>query len=103
MKIEQLGACGVWIEFLNDRGDTVAQHVVDEWHGRPVPDRGDYVDFADVVGVRLHKGVVIGRRFDLQHSVDGVPQVWVRLVIRIEEVHDAIKARKYGCPSFSTN
>lgn len=103
MKTEQLAACGVWIEFLNHRGDTVAQHVVDEWHGRPVPNRGDYVDFADVIGVRMHKGVVIGRRFDVQHSADGVPQVWVRLVIRVEDTAQVPSARMHGCPSFSQN
>jgi len=84
MKTEAVGVCGVWIEFLDERGHTLAQHVVDEWHGRPVPNRGDHVDFADIVGVRMHGGVVIGRRFDLQHSLDGEPQMWVRLVVRID-------------------
>lgn len=91
MKTEQLSACGVWIEFLDRRGHTVAQHVVDEWHGRPVPNRGDHVDFADIVGVRQQAGTVIARRFDVQHSEDGVPQVWVRLVVRVDD-----SAAEYG-------
>ena len=84
MKTETIGACGVWIEFLDDRGNTVAQHVVDEWHGRPVPNRGDHVDFADIIGVRKHRGTVIGRRFDMQQSPDGESQLWVRLVVRVD-------------------
>jgi len=84
MKTKVQGACGVWIEFLDERGNTVARHVIDEWHGRPVPDRGDRFELADVVGVRKHRGVVIGRNFDLQHSPDGKPQLWVRLVVRVE-------------------
>lgn len=84
MKTAIRDAAGVWIEFLDDRGHTVASHVIDEWHGRPVPARGDQVDFADVVGVRKHRGTVIARQFDLQHSADGEPQVWVRLVVRVE-------------------
>jgi hypothetical protein len=84
MKTEATAASGVWIEFLDDRGHTVARHVVDEWHGRPIPARGDHVDFADIVGVRKHRGVVIARQFDMQHSPDGEPQVWVRLVVRVD-------------------
>lgn len=84
MKTVLHGACGVWIEFLDERGNTVAQHVIDEWHGRPVPERGDRFELADVVGVRKHRGVVIGRRFDLQHSPEGEPLLWVRLVVRVE-------------------
>jgi hypothetical protein len=86
MKTDVHGACGVWIEFLDERGNTVAQHVIDEWHGRPVPNRGDRFELADVVGVRKHRGIVIGRRFDLQQSPDGDPQLWVRLVVRVERM-----------------
>jgi hypothetical protein len=83
MKTDMMAAAGVWIEFVDQRGHTVAQHVVDEWHGRPVPNRGDHVDFADIVGVRMHRGIVIARHFDVQHSLEGLRQVWVRLVVRV--------------------
>jgi hypothetical protein len=102
MKTDAIGACGVWIEFLDERGNTVAQHVVDEWHGRPVPERGDHVDFADIVGVRKHRGTVIGRRFDMQQSVDGEPQLWVGLVVRVD-ADVALPVRARNGASFSVN
>lgn len=102
MKTKVQGACGVWIEFLDRRGNTVAQHVIDEWHGRPVPDRGDRFELADVVGVRKHRGIVIGRRFDLQHSPEGEPQLWVRLVVRVEPSPSDRFAQPRS-PTFSLN
>lgn len=102
MKTDTIGACGVWIEFLDERGHTVAQHVVDEWHGRPVPERGDHVDFADIVGVRKHRGTVIGRHFDMQQSLDGEPQLWVRLVVRVDP-NGAAPVRVRGGSAFSVN
>ena len=103
MKTEQLSACGVWIEFLDRSGNTIAQHVVDEWHGRPIPNRGDHVDFADIVGVRRQAGTVIARRFDVQQSEDGVPQVWVRLVVRIDEATAECGLMRRTAVSFSRN
>jgi hypothetical protein len=100
MKAETVAAavCGVWIEFLDAHGHTLEQHVVDEWHGRPVPARGDSFHMADVIGIRRFQGVVVGREADLQHTSEGEPRLWVRLTVRVTEV-----AARRTLPEFSFN
>lgn len=102
MKTDLQEACGVWIEFLDEQGNTVAQQVIDEWHGRPVPQRGDELHFDEVVGARKCRGTVIARRFDMQYSVDGAPQLWVRLVVRAT-AETAAQASRLARRAFSTN
>ncbi|MCE9605600.1 MAG: hypothetical protein K8U03_11965 [Planctomycetia bacterium] len=75
--------CGIWIEFLDESGNTLARHIVDEWHGRPVPARGDRFHVADIIGVRNHQGIVVDRRYELQHTAEGEPRLWVQLVVRV--------------------
>ena len=94
MKTQEEPAHGVWIEFLDTHGDTVAQQVVDEWRGRPVPDRGDYIEFAATAGAPWHSGIVIARRVDRQQAADGSPRLWVRLIVRL----DAAPARARIAP-----
>jgi len=74
---------GLWIEFLDERGHTLARHVVDEWHGRPVPARGDRFEVSDIIGVRCHHGIVVARREELQHTLEGEPRLWVQLTVRV--------------------
>ncbi|MBL9093019.1 MAG: hypothetical protein JNL96_17505 [Planctomycetaceae bacterium] len=82
----EAAVCGVWIEFLDGRGNLLDQHVIDEWHGRPVPQRGDHFHMSDVVGVRRYRGLVIARHFDLQRTADGAPRMWVRLLVRVAQM-----------------
>ena len=79
----ELPVAGLWIEFLDERGHTLARHVVDEWHGRPVPARGDRFEVSDIIGVRRHQGLVVGRREELQHTLEGEPRLWVQLTVRV--------------------
>jgi len=74
---------GLWIEFLDERGHTLARHVVDEWQGRPVPARGDRFEVSDIIGVRRHQGVVVVRREELQYTPEGEPRLWVQLTVRV--------------------
>ncbi|MGC3968526.1 MAG: hypothetical protein QM775_14445 [Pirellulales bacterium] len=63
-----------------------------------MPARGDSFHMADVVGVRRFQGTVIGRRFDLQHTCEGEPRLWVRLTVRVTKV-----AAPRMTPEFSYN
>lgn len=78
-----LPVAGLWIEFLDEHGNTLARHVVDEWHGRAVPARGDRFEVSDVIGVRRHQGIVVGSRQELQHTADGEPRLWIQLTVRV--------------------
>lgn len=95
----EAAVCGLWIEFLDAQGHTLEQHVVDEWHGRWVPERGDDFHMADVVGVRRFRGLVVGRQLDLQHTSEGEPQLWVRLFVRVT----TIAPQQRMLPEFSCN
>ncbi len=95
----EAAVCGLWIEFLDAQGHTLEQHVVDEWHGRLVPERGDDFHMADVVGVRRFRGLVVGRQLDLQHTSEGEPQLWVRLFVRVM----MIAPHQRMLPEFSCN
>ncbi len=79
----ELPVAGLWIEFLDERGNTLARHVVDEWHGRPVPARGDRFEVSDIIGVRCHQWIVVARREELQHTADGEPRLWIQLTVRV--------------------
>ena len=78
---------GAWLEFLDSDGNTLAEHVVDDWNGRRVPDRGEYVLWntgdMNTGEWRECRGVVVARHFDLQHTCEGEPQLWMRLVLRV--------------------
>lgn len=78
-----LPVAGLWIEFLDERGNTLARHVVDEWHDRPVPARGDRFEVSDIIGERCHQGIVVARREELQHTADGEPRLWIQLTVRV--------------------
>ena len=78
-----LPVVGLWIEFLDERGNTLARHIVDEWHGRHVPARGDRFEVSDIIGVRRHQGIVVARREELQHTADGEPRLWIQLTVRV--------------------
>jgi hypothetical protein len=78
-----LPVSGLWIEFLDERGHTLARHIVDEWHGRPVPARGDRFEVSDIIGVRRHQGMVVARREELQYTPEGEPRLWVQLTVRV--------------------
>ena len=89
----QFPVCGIWIEFLDENGNTLARHVVDEWHGRPVPARGDRFQVADIIGVRNHQGIVVARRYELQHTPEGEPRLWVQLAVRVSTRTTALGVR----------
>jgi hypothetical protein len=78
---------GAWLEFLDSEGNTLAEHIVDDWNGRRVPDRGEQVlwNSCDINtgGRRECRGVVVSRQFDLQHTCEGEPRLWLRLVLRV--------------------
>lgn len=103
MKTQETAACGVWIEFLDARGNTVAQQIVDAWQGRPVPDRGDYVEFAVAANAQWLRGTVIARRFDRQRAADGSPRLWVRLVVRVDEASLPVRTASRRSTAFSRN
>lgn len=103
MKTQEAAACGVWIEFLDARGDTVAQQIVDAWQGRPVPDRGDYVEFADATHSTWRCGTVIARRVDRQRAADGSLRLWVRLVVRVDEAALPVRLAPRRQTAFSRN
>lgn len=88
-----LPVCGIWIEFLDECGNTLARHVVDEWHGRPVPARGDRFQVADIIGVRRHQGIVVSSRYELQHTPEGEPRLWVQLAVRVSMRNATLSAR----------
>jgi hypothetical protein len=94
--------CGVWLEFLDSEGNTLAEHVVDDWNGRRVPARGEQVlwNTGDVTTGewRECRGVVVARQFDLQHTAEGEPQLWMRLVMRVIP-----STRGYASAPFSRN
>lgn len=73
---------GIWLEFIDDDANTVAQQIVDDWDDRPVPDKGQAVRWEDG-GDRCREGVVVARQFDLQHTAEGEPRLWVRLLVRV--------------------
>jgi hypothetical protein len=79
-------ASGVFVEFCDERGNTVGQAVYADWQGRPVPDIGDTVCCAVVSPItgRRQKliGCVVSRHFEVQHESDGRPCVWVRLLLQ---------------------
>lgn len=79
-------ASGVFVEFCDERGDTVGQAVYTDWQGRPVPALGDTVCCAVVSPTtgRRQKliGRVVRRHFEVQHESDGRPCVWVRLLLQ---------------------
>lgn len=88
-----IAVCGIWIEFLDEGGNTLARHVVDEWHGRPVPARGDRFQVSDIIGVRNHHGIVLDRRYELQHTPEGEPRLWVQLAVRVSTRSSALNVR----------
>lgn len=85
-ELQHAMASGVFVEFCDERGNTVGQAVYADWHGRPVPAPGDNICAAVVSPVtgRRQKliGCVVKRHFELQHDTDGNPCVWVRLLLR---------------------
>jgi hypothetical protein len=95
-----LPVSGLWIEFLDERGHTLARHVVDEWHGRPVPARGDRFEVSDIIGVRRHQGVVVVRREELQHTPEGEPRLWVQLTVRVM-THPALSAGRIAATTMN--
>jgi hypothetical protein len=94
--------CGAWLEFLDSEGNTLAEHVVDDWNGRHVPDRGEYVLWnsgdSNTGEWQECRGVVVARHFDLQHTCEGEPQLWMRLVMRVVPL-----TRHYAQSPFSRN
>jgi hypothetical protein len=82
-----VAVCGAWLELLDAEGNTLAEHVIDDWNGRRVPERGEQVLWSSGPGItgRRHecRGVVVARHFDLQHTCEGEPQLWMRLVLRV--------------------
>jgi hypothetical protein len=78
---------GVFVEYHDERGNTVGQAVFTGWQGRPVPNVGDLVCcVAQLVGSRSRRkllGRVTHRQFEMQHDDDGQPCVWVRLVLEV--------------------
>ncbi|HVX63934.1 MAG TPA: hypothetical protein VHC19_25145 [Pirellulales bacterium] len=79
-------ASGVFVEFCDERGNTVGQAVFTDWQGRPVPVPGDTVCAAvlsPITGRRQKLiGCVIKRHFEVQYEEDGRPCVWVRLQLQ---------------------
>jgi len=96
-----VAVCGAWLEFLDSEGNTLAEHIVDDWNGRRVPDRGEQVlwNSGDKTGEwRECRGVVVARHFDLQRTCEGEPQLWLRLVMRVVP-----STRHYARAPFSRN
>ncbi len=79
---------GVFVEFLDGQGNCQGHAVFVDWHGRPVPGLGDTlsatVATADDGQPRTLSGTVALRHFQLQRDETGLPEVWVRLVVRTE-------------------
>lgn len=100
-------ASGVFVEFCDERGNTVGQAVYTDWHGRPVPIVGDTVCCAVVSPMtgRRQKliGCVINRHFEMQHEADGRPCVWVRLLLQTIAKPAAPKTRRQPRIRFSAN
>jgi hypothetical protein len=75
---------GVFVEVLDEHGNTLGQAIYADWQQRPLPAIGDRMHCAvncPASGRRLKlAGRVVARQFELQHDNDS-PCVWVRLVV----------------------
>lgn len=100
-------ASGVFVEFCDERGNTVGQAVYADWQGRPVPDVGDTVCCAVISPItgRRQKliGCVVTRHFEVQHESDGRPCVWVRLLLQTVAKPAAPKTLRRPRIRFSAN
>ncbi len=100
-------ASGVFVEFCDERGNTVGQAVYADWRGRPVPLLGDTVCAAVIspnTGRRQKLiGCVIKRHFELQHEADGQPCVWVRLLLKTVTKFSAARKKPQPRIRFSLN
>ena len=86
-ELREAMTAGVFVEYRDEHGNTLAQAVFTGWQGRPVPNVGDTVCCAVrlTFNGRRRKllGRVMRRHFEMQHEDDGQPCVWVRLLMVI--------------------
>jgi hypothetical protein len=78
---------GVVAEFCDAFGNLVAQEVFFDWQKAPLPAVGDLLTCASPAVPRDRQQVVVGRvcrrYFDVQRDDEGLPCVWVRLILQV--------------------
>lgn len=88
-QLSEAMTAGVFVEFHDEKGNTLGQAVYLEWQGRPLPAVGDtvtcQVNTAFGPWGRSLSGRVESRHFDIQEQENGQPCVWARIVARAHE------------------
>ena len=104
-KLKEAMSAGVFVEFRDERDNTVGRAVFTDWRGRPVPGAGDRIcSQATLVATQQSRkltGTVRHRQFDLQTDEYGEPVIWVYLIVDVAGA-PASALRRPG-PGFSAN
>ncbi len=87
-RLAEAMASGVYVEAQDQAGNTVGQAVFTAWQGRPLPQVGETLVCplnSPEHGRRKIAGEVTERRFEIQCDEAGNPEVWVSVIILVDE------------------
>ncbi len=87
-RLAEAMASGVYVEAQDQAGNTVGQAVFTAWQGRPLPQVGEMLVCplnSLEHGRRKIAGEVTERRFEIQCDEAGNPEIWVSMIILVEE------------------
>jgi hypothetical protein len=91
-RLAEAMTAGVYVEARDRAGHTIGQTVFTAWQGRPLPQVGETLicplNTAEH-GRRKVAGDVVERRFEIQTDTEGHPEVWVSMVVLVEDNDDA--------------
>ena len=87
-QLKQAMTAGVFVEFHDAQGHSQGQAIFTDWHARPLPAIGDWLQCrarCPATGRQLKlTGRVVSRQFEVQHAEE-TPCVWVRLALEVAE------------------
>lgn len=87
-RLAEAMTAGVYVEARDRAGHTIGQSVFTAWQGRPLPQVGETLICAlNSPEQRRRKvaGEVTERRFEFQADSHGNPEVWVTMVLLVDE------------------
>ncbi|MDZ4780384.1 MAG: hypothetical protein SGJ19_09040 [Planctomycetia bacterium] len=91
-RLAEAMAAGVYVEARDPAGHTIGQAVFTAWQGRPLPQVGDTMIcpvLSPGYGPRKLAGEVSERRFEIQTDADGNPEVWVSMIVTVDESRES--------------